>query len=141
MSEKKDISEIRKTNLKNMLSSFKNQREMADAIGMSSGQLNHLLTGFRGIGEKLARKIELALRIPECSLDADAVNVAFSDDESKLPIESLAVTPEELGFINLLRDITSSQRKNAYEIIKDFKNQNKMVINELSHRYNNHAHA
>ena len=144
MSEKTVVSEFRKANLKELLKSFENQREMADAIGMAPNQLNHLLTGFRGIGEKLARKIEGALRIPVGALDVSQVMAIESEMQSP-KIEPVEVTPEELGVINLLRDLTSTQRKRLLDYAKEFKSENRTAFAELGHRYpnnnNHHAHA
>ena len=140
MSEKSEISEIRKSNLLKIVESFESQREMADAIGMTPAQLNHLLTGFRGIGEKVARRIEESLRMPKCSLDAEQVSAESTEFKSPTA-EPIEVTSEELGVINLLRDLTSTQRKKLIDYAKEFKSENRVAFSELGHRYSNNHHA
>jgi transcriptional regulator with XRE-family HTH domain len=138
----KTITEIRLENFKKIAATFKSQRELADTLGESTGYINQLLHGKRGIGEKVARKFEEKLRMSRLSFDVDSIPASLNDDgEFRSPVEAIEVTPEELGFINLLRDITSAQRKNAFDIVKDFKQQNRMAFAELSHRYSNYAHS
>lgn len=65
------MKEIRRRNLEKVNSSFESQRVLADVIGIAATYLNQLLTGHRGIGEGMARKIELALKKPEYWLDCE----------------------------------------------------------------------
>lgn len=62
------MSEIRRLNLKR-LASASSQVDFAEQAGLSTAYLNHLLTGYRNIGEKTARKIERKLGIDLMSLD------------------------------------------------------------------------
>lgn len=141
----KTITEIRLENFKKIAATFKTQRELADVLGESTGYINQLLRGKRGIGEKVARKFEDKLRMSSLSLDVDSITALGSSDVDLSPIESITVTIEEIGFINLLRDITSTQRKGMFESLKELRHQNKIALAELSHRYssqnNHHAHA
>jgi len=66
------MSEIRRLNLKR-LASASSQVEFAEQAGLSTAYLNHLLTGYRNIGEKTARKIERKLGIDLMSLDKNPV--------------------------------------------------------------------
>jgi SOS-response transcriptional repressor LexA len=66
-----NMAEIRRQNLRELLGSYSTQQELADAIGISVQYLNQLLTGHRNIGEKTARKIEAAAKIPSLALDVE----------------------------------------------------------------------
>lgn len=137
----KTTTEIRLENFKKIAATFKSQRELADVLGESTGYINQLLHGKRGIGEKVARKFEEKLRMSHLALDVDSIPTISGETEFKSPVEAVEVSPDELGIINLLRDLTSTQRKNVVEIAKEFKHQNRTAFAELSHRYNHHAHA
>lgn len=65
------MSEIRLNNLKKLVNGFDSQREFADAIDKTPAYLNHLMTGFRNIGEKTARQIEVSLNLPRGWMDID----------------------------------------------------------------------
>lgn len=58
------MPEIRQHNLKLLSSEFDSQRAFADALDATPAYINHLLTGYRKIGEKTARKYEKALGKP-----------------------------------------------------------------------------
>lgn len=65
----KEMSEIRLTNLKRIANKYESQRELSDALDLTPAYLNHLMTGYRNIGEKTARKIEARLDLPRGWLD------------------------------------------------------------------------
>jgi transcriptional regulator with XRE-family HTH domain len=137
----KTITEIRLENFKKIAATYKTQREFSDVLGESTGYINQLLHGKRGIGEKVARKFEEKLRMSHLSLDVDSIQTSLNDSELKSPVEAIEVTPEELGYINLLRDLASNQRKVIIDAAKELKRSNQKVFLELSNRYNSHAHA
>jgi transcriptional regulator with XRE-family HTH domain len=137
----KTITEIRLENFKKIAATYKTQREFSDVLGESTGYINQLLHGKRGIGEKVARKFEEKLRMSHLSLDVDSIQTSLNDSELKSPVEAIEVTPEELGYINLLRDLASTQRKVIIDAAKELKSSNQKVFLELSNRYNSHVHA
>jgi len=83
-------AEIRRKNLNKICATFETQQELANVIGTTVGYLNHLLGGYRSIGEKAARKIETSLGLDKYSLD---INVGAI--ESPIIVAS-NVAPEEL---------------------------------------------
>ena len=129
----KTTTEIRLENFKKIAATFKTQRELSDALGESTGFINQLLHGRRGIGDKVARKFEEKLRLNRLSLDVDSIPIEC--DEIKNPVESIEVTPEELGIINLLRDLNSLQRQRILNSAKEFKKENAITFNELGKKY------
>lgn len=66
-----DTSEIRLSNLRHLLGSYPTQKEFSRAVGMSVQYLNSLLKQRQALGEKTARKIELALSLEPGWLDRD----------------------------------------------------------------------
>ena len=124
-------AEVRRTNLNKIRITFKTQQELADVIGTTVGYLNHLLVGYRSIGEKAARKIEVSLGLDKYSLDIDAEAEVIES-----PIIAVSnVAPDELCVVNLLRDLTEAQRKLVIEYAKNIKASNKQVISQLKQRY------
>lgn len=124
-------TEIRRKNLNKILATFKTQQELADVMGTTVGYLNHLLGGYRSIGEKAARKIEMNLGFEKYSLDIDAEAEVI---ESPIIISG-TVAPDELSVLNLLRDLTEAQRKLVIEYAKNIKASNKQVIDQFKHRF------
>lgn len=124
-------TEIRRKNLNKILATFKTQQELADVMGTTVGYLNHLLGGYRSIGEKAARKIEMNLGFEKYSLDVD---VNIETIESPIIISG-TVAPDELSVLNLLRDLTEAQRKLVIEYAKNIKASNKQVIDQFKHRF------
>lgn len=70
----KTTTELRRDNLRALLSRFESQRDMADHLGVAPAYLNQLLNGYRGIGEKTARKIEKELGLSHLWLDQERVD-------------------------------------------------------------------
>ena len=68
----------RRNNLKRLLADYPTQRHFADAVGLSVAQVSHLLTGFREMGEEIARRIEEALKLEMGWMDRDA-DASLSD--------------------------------------------------------------
>lgn len=139
------MKEIRLKNLISLSKNYSTQREFADAIGLAPSQLGHLLSGHRGIGEKLARKIESNLRISAMSLDVPQELIKTDENLLNELVKPVEITTEELGFLNILRDLSSVQRKKMREIAINLKSENKILFSELGSRYqdgnNHHAHV
>lgn len=85
---------VRKNNLLKIASTFESQRELADILEITPGYLNQLLTGYRNIGEKVARKFEKKLNLKELFLD-------IQDLEDK-EIEASIKTPDTRGLVPLI---------------------------------------
>lgn len=64
-----DMGTIRQNNFKRLAASYSSQKALADALCTTPGWVNQLCIGRREIGEKAARKIELALKLPQYFLD------------------------------------------------------------------------
>ncbi len=65
----KEVTEIRRLNLKKIEQAYGTQVLLAEIIELSPARVNHLLTGQRNIGEKAARKIEKLLDKPSGWMD------------------------------------------------------------------------
>ncbi|MCX7083925.1 MAG: S24 family peptidase [Methylococcales bacterium] len=63
------MKEIRQNNLKMLADGFKNQRAFADAIESTPGYVSQLIIGTCSFGEKVARKIEKLLNLPDNYMD------------------------------------------------------------------------
>jgi plasmid maintenance system antidote protein VapI len=60
----KEMTEIRKLNLEKMSECYGSQVALASVLNSTTARISHLLTGYRNIGEKTARKFELLLQKP-----------------------------------------------------------------------------
>ena len=58
-----ETTTIRLNNLRRLVAGYESQQAFAEVAGLSVQYLNQLLGGHRNIGEKTARKIEVALRL------------------------------------------------------------------------------
>ena len=77
-----DITESRRKNLNEIAEKYESQADLAKVLDMSPAYLNHLLSGYRNIGEKTANKIEDCLGLPRHALDYLEF---LGFDASKLP--------------------------------------------------------
>ena len=66
-----DMADIRRRNLQLLVDKYESQQEVADIVKISPQYLSQLLSGHRNIGEKTARKIEAAVKIPRLTLDIE----------------------------------------------------------------------
>lgn len=89
------IEVVRQQNLSRLLTRYRRQQAMADAIGMSVQYLNQLFLGKRNLGEKMARKIETKLGLERGWLDVP---------------EGEEMTPNEVA-ATLLKKMTPDQVK------------------------------
>lgn len=80
-----DVKEIRAANLKRYIRDLagNNQRQFADAYGLNAAHVSQMCTRHRDIGDKIARKIEVALRLGHGAMD-------------RLP-DGLSVDAEQVG--------------------------------------------
>ena len=67
-----ETTTIRLNNLRRLVAGYESQQAFAEVAGLSVQYLNQLLGGHRNIGEKTARKIEVALRLEVGWLDRGA---------------------------------------------------------------------
>ncbi|WP_174874191.1 hypothetical protein [Vogesella oryzae] len=69
----KSIDEIRRENMRTLVSNHCNGtlKEFAAAVGIQPGQASHLNTGFRNIGDNIARRIENAFTLEKGWMDRD----------------------------------------------------------------------
>lgn len=91
---------VRRSNLEKISSTYESQRELADILEITPGYLNQLLTGYRNIGEKTARKIERKLKLEEFTLDMQdsrAESNAEEGPELGLPSKVPVVGTAQLG--------------------------------------------
>jgi transcriptional regulator with XRE-family HTH domain len=63
------ISDTRLRNLRRLIAQYDRQRLFADAAEMNPSHLSQIVTGRRGLGENLARRIEETLGLPHLWLD------------------------------------------------------------------------
>ena len=110
------MSEIRKQNLQILAASFKTQRAFADALDATPGYVSQLLIGVGSFGEKVARKIEGLLDIPEGWLDVlhESETVLSEEPEKNDTLDLTKLTAEnrllvEIMYINLLKGQADTQ--------------------------------
>ena len=74
----KSIDEIRRQNMRKLVTEQCNGvlKEFAAAAGVQPGQASHLNTGFRNIGDNIARRIENAFALEKGWMDRDHDEVA-----------------------------------------------------------------
>jgi len=81
------ITDLRRAKFILLSKLFKSQKEFSKAINSTPGYINQLMSGHRSIGEKAARKIEIACNKPVGWLDFD--NTESSTNEHALPVPVL----------------------------------------------------
>lgn len=57
------IKNIRKENLKKLISNYGGQTALGSAIQTSPSYLNHVINGRRNLGDNMCRKIEVLLKL------------------------------------------------------------------------------
>lgn len=67
----KTIHDLRHANLESLVGAAKSQREFADRVDLAPAYVSQMLLKRRGIGERTARKIEAAMRLPMGWMDQD----------------------------------------------------------------------
>ena len=105
MSALNEIKQIRLENLKALIEQMGGhgaQRKLSDVTGISSQYINNLLRGDRVIGEKTARKIEQALKLPDGWMDR-------SSDVQK-PANYVELDEEVLRLAFVIQSLSSKDR-------------------------------
>jgi len=109
------MSEIRRINLQKLSDRYEKQREFADVVDLTPAYINHLLTGYRNMGEKTARKIEAKLKLPHLALDND-VTVAINQYQAQ-PFEAKKIAEPNYAFNSFdLWDSTTPLRDDEVEL-------------------------
>jgi transcriptional regulator with XRE-family HTH domain len=91
-----DMADIRRRNLQLLVDKYESQQEVADIVKISPQYLSQLLSGHRNIGEKTARKIEAAVKIPRLTLDIEP----GMSESSNVDLSRSPAPPVKLGFRN-----------------------------------------
>lgn len=64
-----ELRRRRRENLRRLLCNYPTQRDFSEATGVAVAQISHILTGFREMGDVIARQIEGALSLPMLWMD------------------------------------------------------------------------
>lgn len=88
------IADTRRANLRRVAEGFRTQGEFAGHADLSNTYANHLLTGYRNIGEKSARKIEENLGLGSGFLDSPIESASAAETAPAIQISS--VPPVEI---------------------------------------------
>jgi cyanate lyase len=106
----KDAREHRITRLLMQMARFKTARAFCEAYGLDPTYINQLINRHASFGEKAARKLEHAMGLSECWLDADPHPL----DDYKAGFD--AAPPEMQGmvinFLEPLRRINNNEEPN-----------------------------
>lgn len=65
----KNIKEIRRSHFQRLLGGFSTQLQFAKAAGLAQAQVSQMVSGYRDIGNIVARRIESSLGLPSGYLD------------------------------------------------------------------------
>lgn len=117
----KDIQKIRIRNLKNLIDKAKSQAKLADTIGVTASVISQLATGHRPLGEKLARKIELAAGRNPLWLDQDHDQDPADRQKQRDEVQALleASTAEELReLLDDLNQLDETQLATVAKMVK-----------------------
>ncbi len=123
------VTEKRRHNLREIRTQYPDQKDLAEALDMSTAYLSQLLMdpdkkGSRNIGEKKAREIEAILKLPAFSLDAiaDQVNddrAAYRQPTRRLYFGELELaaargeyTADDIHLLNLLGNRLRTPKRN-----------------------------
>lgn len=71
MTRMNDIQKIRLENFKGLLKEFKSKSKAAEKLGFRVSYISQILSGYRSIGEKTARKVERNSGRPHMWLDQE----------------------------------------------------------------------
>lgn len=80
-----------------------NQKRFAAAIGRSPGQVNQWMTGFRNIGDGVARHIEMKLRLGEGYFDGRSTGVVGED-------QAEYITDDEKALLDSYRHLSKEAK-------------------------------
>lgn len=99
--EEQELRRIRRLNFVAIVNKYGNQAEAASAMGINPGQVSHIVTDRKSLGDRLARKIERNLK-----LDDGYLSKPFVDLKGFIPISS-APSGDSIGVLQY-RDIRMS---------------------------------
>lgn len=117
----KTIAEIRRNNLRDLSQKYPTQDAFAEAIGKLSVQVSHTIkksrktgTYIRNIGDKFARDVERALRLPHLWMDED-------HDESldRCKDATVQVQPDDLMLLNKLKELDTEEKLVVIAVIDE----------------------
>lgn len=114
-----DISEVRKCRLLELIDGKFSGRQVdfCTRANLSQAQVSQWLTGYRKIGEKVARRIEESLALENFWLDKR--EIAFRSDVMALAEEMQKLSPEQVSKIRALviafNTAEDDDRGNAYQ--------------------------
>ena len=109
MTNKLNVHDIRRENLKKIAAGYKQQKDLADALGMAPAYLNNLIS-FKNMGERTARNIEHSLGLPAYCLDQNGDMVVDNDKPSGI-IDSAKLAEA----IELVESVVSENNLSATE--------------------------
>lgn len=116
--EPMDTKEIRKANLIYLIGDV-NLRGAASTFAkeynLAPDQVRHVLTGFRPMGEKLARKFEIAIGLPPGSMDKPMQNTVM---EQAANYSAKNQGEEAVKLLELFRKVQPEKRKTALKLIE-----------------------
>ncbi len=113
-----DIKEIRKANLIRIIGNAHERgapSQFAKKYNLPPDQVRHVLTGYRTMGEKLARKFEEAIGLPKGELDKDLSDTVAS--EAAIYMAS-NLGKEALDVITTFRQLDAEKRKIVAQMIR-----------------------
>lgn len=113
-----NINEIRRANLIRLIGNAHERgapSQFAKKYNLPPDQVRHILTGYRSMGEKLARKFEEAMGLPAGELDKDLSDSVASEAATYLANN---LGSEALDVINTFRELDPEKRKIVAQMIR-----------------------
>lgn len=107
-----EIAEIRRQNLRKLVDAHGTQQDFSNGIGMSVQYINQLLNGHRNIGEKTARKIESAAKIPKLTLDIEPSGLEVREPPNVYP------GPQVRGVVPLISWVSAGQWREVIDALE-----------------------
>lgn len=113
--------EIRRENLRKIAEKLGGLSKIGEILGRNRSQMSHIIgpNPVRGIGENLAREIEIALKLKSGYLDTqveEKKNGIINDDEVKTELTNIEII-NKIGVLILDSDKANMSEK--YEILKE----------------------
>ncbi len=93
-------SDVRRKNLKDLVSKYRTQEDFAKAAGLDAGYLRQILSGSRAPGPKTTATIEESLSLPEGWMDRihdDIEGLAIDIERLTKILESMDAIPAHLS--------------------------------------------
>jgi len=139
----KNMAEIRRINFQKIVDSYSNQDELAEILGITPGYISQLVTGYRNMGEKTARKFENLLKIPTYSLDliddlnyidGEVIRPLLAIHETLINIEPGPALKSRVPLINYIQAGHWSEIKDHFEPLEWIDTTLKASINTFALR-------